>query len=573
MRRYIKIILVVVLSIQFTACQEDFLEFVPQDQATVDGWYRNATEIRQGTAALYGRPWFQFNDVLSWCVGDLMAGDMFHNWDQEGQFFYASFNENNVHIQNGWQSLYDVVSFANLIIDDMPVIASGNGVSEEDINAGLGEARFFRGIAYYYLVEYWGNVPIIERPADKVASNDLFLPKNTISSVYEFIRRDFVFAAENLPSSDADGRVTEWAAKGMLAKLHVTMAQRSVGGGSIGSTEDFTIAADYAADVINNSGRSLYPNYENMFRVENEQNEEILFALQFINAGWGFGNSRQARFARNSLVTRDPQAWGAAKSISEDFMNTLVANAEGAVDARRRAIYMQSGDFYDYLNVPEGGYTYNIVTRDGDGVQTESQSPTLTSLKKHVVGNVDDHGFVVSNQDSPLDLYMLRLADVYLIYAEALMGSASSLSSGPGYDAYLAVRSRAGLAAPTDGEMSFRDLFNERRIELGLEAQSWLDIKRQYYRDAQGTLDLLNAQGRSSQYFRIDPNDTNENNPAGYELIAAGRFGVMNPLVTNTEPEITITADKMWLPIPGPEQVTNPLLRPEAEAVDYVFNN
>ncbi|TRX50027.1 RagB/SusD family nutrient uptake outer membrane protein [Fulvivirga sp. M361] len=571
MRQYIRIILTVFLAIQLTSCGEEFLDFVPEDQPTVDGWYNDADEIRQATAALYGRPWFEFNDVLSWCVGDLMAGDMFHNWDEEGQFFYASFNENNTHIANGWQSLYDVVSFANLIIDDMPGIAGSNGVSDADINAGLGEARFFRAAAYYYLVEYWGEVPIIESPAEKVANQDLFLPKNTLGSVYEFIRRDLVFAAENLPEADAGGRVTEWAAKGMLAKLHVTLGQRAAGGNSVGSLEDFTTAAGYAADVINNSGLVLFPDYESMFLIENEQNPEILFALRFINAGWGFGNAKQARFARNSIITGDPQAWGGGKSMSVDFINTLQANAESAEDARRRAIYMQNGDFYDYINVVNGGYTYQIIGRDENGTEIENQAPTLTNLKKHVVGNVEDHGFIVSNQDSPFDVYMLRLADVYLIYAEALMGQDGSLSSGPGYDAYLAVRSRAGLATPSDNEMSFRDLFNERRIEFGLEAMAWLDIKRQYYRDPQGTLDLLNAQSRSDQYFRIDVNDNMENDPDGYELVRAGESGTANPANQNTEPQVTFTANRMSLPIPGNEVVMNPLLRPQAEPVEYEF--
>ncbi|MEP0367410.1 MAG: RagB/SusD family nutrient uptake outer membrane protein [Cyclobacteriaceae bacterium] len=572
MKNYLKIILAVLLTIQLTSCEDEFLEFVPQDQATVDAWYRSSDEIRQGTAALYGRPWFQFNDVLSWCVGDLLAGDIYHNWDLEGQFFYGSFNENNTHIGNGWQSLYDVISFANLILDDMPVIARGNGVSEADIAAGMAEARFFRGLAYYYLVEYWGAVPIIERPAQKVAAGELFLPRNTIGSVYEFIRRDFQFAAENLPSSDVDGRVTEWSAKGMLAKLHVTLGQRAVGGGSIGTLDDFTIAADYAADVINNSGLNLYPDYENMFKISNEQNEEILVSLQLINSGWGFGSSRQARFARNSIITGDAQAWGAFISVTVNFINNLVSNAESGEDARRRAIYMESGDFYSYLNTSEGGYQYEIVRRDGDGVQIEDAAPVLTNLKKHVVGNVDDHGYVISNQDSPLDHYILRLSDVYLIYAEALMGSGGALSSGPGYDAYLAVRSRAGLAGPSDGEMSFRDLFNERRVEFGLEAMSWLDIKRQYYRDPAGTLALLNAQNRTDRYFRIDENDALEADPNGYELIAAGQSGVQNPSTLNSEPVVTISADKMWLPIPGNEVVANPLLQSDVEPVEYVFD-
>jgi starch-binding outer membrane protein, SusD/RagB family len=570
MKRYIKYFLTLILAFSLNACSDEFLDFVPIDQATVGSWYRNADEIRQATASMYGRPWFSFNDVFGWAAGDLLAGDMHHNWDQEGQFFYLSYNENNTHIAAGWQGLYDVISFANLIIDDMPAIASGYGVSEEDINAGLAEARFFRGFAYYMLVEYWETVPILEKPAEKIAAGQIQLPKNTTSSIYEFIKRDLVFAAEHLKPNDSPGRVTSWAAKGMLAKLHVTLGQRAMGGASYASLNDFAIAANYAADVINNSGRSLFNNYEDMFKIENERNPEILFAIQWINGGWGLGNSRQARFARHTRITGDSQAWGGGKCMTQSYITNLFTNAENKTDMRRRAIYMQNGDHFNYIATKESGYTYEIVSRDEDGLVLEGQTPLLNSLKKYVVGSVDDHGYVISNQDSPLDIYLLRLSDVYLLYAEALLADGSALTGGPGYEAYLTVRARAGLNPPADGNMTYADLFNERRVEFGLEGLSWLDVKRRYYRNANEALNYLNSQNRTARYFRIDPTDNRENDPAGYELVSAGGVG-SNPDNINSDPAVTFNASRMIMPIPGREIVTNPMLRADVEPVEYVF--
>lgn len=572
MKKLIKYFLTITFALSLSACSEDFLNYVPEDQATVKSWYRNAEEIRAATASMYGRPWWGYTDVFSWVAGDLMAGDMHHNWDEEGQFFYTSYNENNTHIDAGWQGLYDVISFANLIIDDMPAVARENGVSEEVINAGLAEARFFRGAAFFLLAEYWENVPIIENPADKVTAGELLLPKNTVSSVYEFVRRDFAFAAENLPPSDVPGRVTSWAAKGMLAKLHVTLGQRRIGNSDFPSTtaNDFAAAAGYAADVINNSGLALFDNYENMFKIENEHNPEILFALQMINGGWSYGSSRQARFARHTRITGDANAWGGGKCMTVNFVNTLIQNAGTKTDLRRKAIYMQLDDHYDYFAKKEGGYTYEIVSRDDKGTQIEGATPTLNSLKKGVVGGADDHGYVISNQDSPLDHYMLRLADVYLLYAEALLADGQQLTSGPGYDAYIKVRERAGLDAPSDGNMTFVDLFNERRIEFGLESQSWLDVKRRYYRNPTEALAYLNGQKRTDRYYRILEAETQENDPAGYELVSAGQVG-SRPDNKNEDPVVTFNADKMTLPIPGSEVVSNPLLNESAEPVEYEF--
>ncbi|HRG07102.1 MAG TPA: RagB/SusD family nutrient uptake outer membrane protein [Cyclobacteriaceae bacterium] len=569
MKRYIQHFLAAVTLVVLAGCSQDFLEYVPEDQATVASWYRDASEIRRATASLYGRVWWSVNDQFSWLAGDVMAGDMHHNWDAEGQFFYMSFNESNQYLNQGWQGMYDIISFANLIIDDMPTIARGYGVSDAVINAGLGEARFMRGIAYFLLVEYWGEAPIIERPAEKVSSGNLLLPKNTTSSLYEFARRDFVFAAENLPSTDAPGRVTAWAAKGMLAKLHLCLAQRSVGGSAIGSPNDFTLAANYAADVINNSGLSLFSDYEAMFTVENEHNPEILFAPQLINGGWGFGSSRQARFARSTLVTGDATAWGSGKCVTLNLQNAVTLNAAGGTDKRRKAIYMQNGDAYNYIATEEGGYTYQIVNRDGDGVTIEGVTPTLTSLKKHVIGNdIDNGGFAITNQDSPFDIYYLRLADVYLLYTEALMGSSNQLAAGPGLDALNAVRQRAGLAARTT--VTYEQLFNERRIELALEAQSWLDIKRRFYRNSQDAIDYLNAQRRTDRYYRIDNSDALENEISGYEVVPAG--GISTSGEVNSDPVVIFTESRMRLPIPANQVVINPLLRASEEPVEYEFN-
>jgi len=76
-----------------------------------------------------------------------------------------------------------VIAGANSVINDMPPIASGYGVSEDVINAGVAEGRFLRATAYLLLAEFWGDVPIIENGAAVVNSGNLQVPKNTRASV------------------------------------------------------------------------------------------------------------------------------------------------------------------------------------------------------------------------------------------------------------------------------------------------------------------------------------------------------------------------------------------------------
>ena len=241
-----KIFTCLLAALFFTSCSKEFLEIEPQDRLTADNFYRNETEIKAATASLYGFPWFDFNDKLFWLVGDEMAGNLYYTYDQEGQFFYFSFTEGNSYLSSGWKSLYRVVSYSNSIINDMPRAASGQA-PQAVIDRALGEARFMRGMAYFLLAELWGDVPIVENSTELVANNNLLLPKNKRANVYEFVRRDLAFAAANLPGSDVPGRVTQWTAKGMLAKLHLTMAQQL---NDSKSAENFALAKQYAADVI-----------------------------------------------------------------------------------------------------------------------------------------------------------------------------------------------------------------------------------------------------------------------------------------------------------------------------------
>lgn len=548
MKKYIASLSMIFL---LSACTKDFLEIEPQDRLTIDNFYRNETEIRAATASLYGFPWFDFNDKFFWLAGDCMSGNMYYTYDQEGQFFFFSFTEGNAYLSSGWKGLFRVVSYANSIINDMPRAAGGN-VSQDVIDRALGEARFTRGLCYYMLAEYWGEVPIVENSTELVSSNNLFLPKNTKSSVYEFARRDLAFAAENLPAGDAAGRVTQWAAKGMLAKLHLSMAQNLA---DANSADNFSKAKQYAEDVIVNSGLALLPNYADLFKIENNNNAESLYALQWMEGGYAFGNSRQANWARSSQLTGNSECWGGGKSATYDMVNAVEAG-----DKRRPAIFMASGDHYPEIRKADGGYTYKIVNRDpaDPNITLEGSAPVLNNIKKYIVGSAaDNDGKVSTGQATALNQYVLRLADVYLVYAEAALGAAASTSDARALQYFNAVRTRAGLPAKT--EITFADILQERRVEFCMESLFWFDLKRYYYRDPAAALAYLNAQQREYTYYR-DPSSgaADENTVAGY---------ILQP----PPGPIAVNAADMVLPIPAAEVNVNPLLGPGQPAEEYKF--
>jgi len=531
------------------SCGKDFLDIAPQDRLTADNYYRNEAEIKAATASLYGYPWFGFNDKCFWLVGDLMSGNMYYTWDQEGQFYYFSHTAGNAHLSAGWKSLFRVVSYANSIINDMPIAAAGN-VEQLVIDRAIGEARFMRGAAYYILAEYFGEVPIVENSTELVTSNNTLLRKNTQGSLYEFIRRDLQFAAENLPETDAPGRVTKYSAEGLLAKLYVTMAQNL---SDAKSAENFEKAKQLAEDVILNSGASLMTNYADLFKIENNNNSESLFAFQFLQGNYGIGNSRQANWARSSQITGNSECWGGGKCASYDFVQDIENG-----DLRRKAIMMTKDDLYPELRKSSGGYLYKIVSRDPDDPNRvlEGAAPVLNNIKKYVVGSADDtNGKVSTGQATAINQYFLRLADVYLIYAEAALGAASSTSDGTAIGYFNALRSRANLSAKSS--ITFLDILKERRVEFGFESLFWFDVRRYYYRDPQAALAYLNDQDRGHTYVRLTgDNVPDENTFEGYEL-------------TPPDAPVVVYETQMVLPIPSAETVANPLLL-EA-AVEYEF--
>lgn len=228
-------------------------------------------------------------------------------------------------------------------------------------------------------------------------------------------------------------------------------------------------------------------------------------------------------------------------------------------DKRKSAIYMDVNDVYPEINKANGGYKYFIVNRDATGKELESASPTLTALKKYVVGSAEDNaGKVSTNQATAINQYLLRLADVYLIYVEAAIGAGSSTSDARALQYFNAIRSRAGLLDAS--VISSADLLKERRMEFALESLYWFDIKRAFYRDPVAVTQMLSNQKRDYVFYRDQSSGAaDEKTKEGY---------IMN---INGTGKITFRPENINLPIPESEVVNNDLLAPGAPAVEYKF--
>jgi hypothetical protein len=146
---------------------------------------------------------------------------------------------------------------------------------------------------------------------------------------------------------------------------------------------------------------------------------------------------------------------------------------------------------------------------------------------------------------------MLRLAEVYLIYAEALLGNNAVTSDGQALKYYNAIRTRAGLATKT--QITWDDIFNERRLELAMEGQEWYDIVRLHYFDPAKAIALLNAQDKGT--YRVVPN--------------AATNATSWTVTSDTPAFYPVSESNFMLPLPASELTAAPNLR--KPPVPYTF--
>lgn len=172
--------------------------------------------------------------------------------------------------------------------------------------------------------------------------------------------------------------------------------------------------------------------------------------------------------------------------------------------------------------------------------------------------------------NSPLNTYILRLADVYLTYAEACLGNNESLSSGPGLEYFNKVRYRGfnGKGSWRKSSITFDDIIKERRIEHCAEFSNWYDMVSWYCWQPQKMLSYFNNQKRG---YRADVTIKDKQGYLHFgNRDSEGNFQEGPDHWTAPTVEINITDNDIFLPYPESDVIQNPLLK--EEPVPYTFN-
>lgn len=443
-------------------------------------------------------------------------------------------------------------------------------------------------MAYFYLVRTFGDVPIIHSNSETLGKGDYNqLSKVEKADVYEYIIMTLEKAMELLPKEKSTtGHIDYYCAEGLLAKVYLTKAGVS---GSL-NQDDLKKAAEYAKDVIENSGRGLMEHYEDIFRGSNQFCDEIMIAWRWtVGSQWTSQNTLQSDLAPEGF-DENGDCWGGWGGPSVDLMEAFGVSPKDDPssrvdpDHRRKATIMMPGDVYSYFwrdhDLPANaqkdglkkGFSYLDFwyNKDYNSAATgQCQGPCGGNNVKHLFGDNADHkaelGITPTRMSNALPTPLLRLSDIYLIYAEAqvLMGNPTDELA---LHCFNEVRGRAyewqGFVRKTS--LTFDDIWKERRLEFAGEGDRWYDYVRRAYYDVDSCIKELKAQHRNAMW----------NCDTAYKAYYSnGTWDSSEIQYDENTPAPNVTASSFTLPFPTEDVALNPNLGNNASPIHVDVRN
>jgi hypothetical protein len=440
-------------SLVFSAgCKRDFLNVPPQAQQPAVEFWKTASDASKAINATYAnlREWknIAFAPIAVESMGsdDAEKGSSPSDASFMNDFDNFTATSTEGQLLDFWSGEYQTINFANQDLDNIPNISMDATLKARY----LGEAKFIRAYAYFRLVRAFGDVPLrLHVPAN---ASEFNIPRTPKAQVWAAIEQDLNDAASVLPTTypAADvGRVTKGAALTLHAK--VAMYQKK-----------WADVLSLTNQVIALNVYSLFPNYEQLFRVQNENSVESIFEIQatLLPGNPGASNSQysQVQGVRGSTGG----GWGFNVPTP-----SLVAEYE-ANDQRKDATIIFRGE----------------TTPEGDAIPPTGDNP-MYNQKSYVPFSQYVSGF---NEGADQNIRVLRYAEVLLMNAEAANEIGGAANTTLALNSLNAVRARARGANPltvlppvttTDQTQLRNAIWHERRVELAMEFDRYFDVIRQ----------------------------------------------------------------------------------------------
>ncbi|MGV3603276.1 MAG: RagB/SusD family nutrient uptake outer membrane protein [Dyadobacter fermentans] len=415
-------------------------------------------------------------------------------------FYDGQLNPTVDYLATTWDELYKGINTCNAIIERAPNVT---GIADNVKKLRVAEAKFLRGHYYYILHQQYGGVDL--------RLTETLLPtketkRATDAEMYAAIIKDLSEAVTDLEAkaqSSDYGRATKPHAQAILAKVYLAKAYSSEK-----AADDFTKAADLLKEVSTKYGYKLLDDFAAVFDENNQNHSEVVFAVQYTTDALtnGTGNSLHLYFGMQYDVQpgmkRDTY-WGRpfkrlrpteyllntvfADRVNDSrykktFRDTWLSNNPGTYNAAsfddsKTKVTFASGDTTIYIP----GYEMTKEERAKKPYQVLVPSKYSEALFPTLQKFFDSKRPDMTYEPGSRDYYVVRLADVYLLLAEALLQSGDKAGAA---EALNMVRYRAGWPGKKDKmaiaakDITMETIIEERARELAGEQTRWLDLKR-----------------------------------------------------------------------------------------------
>lgn len=555
MKTRFQLMIVCLIFALLSACKSDYLDKYPLSGPSDDSFFTNQDELVLAVNGLYRYASYAPLDNMPLNLLTDNGSDI--GWDRNNSPL-QSIGKGNHDSNNGlalsvWTEGYKVVAKCNFILDNIYKVK--DKTSPAIFNRSRAEARFVRAYTYHYLIDNFGDVPLVTK---MLKLEEMQVPKNPKAEVVDFILTELTEAAPDLPITytGADvGRATRGAALAIKARTALY-------------NQRWQVAAEAAQAVMDLKVYSLHNNFGTLFSYAGQNSPEIIWAFQYLKA-----SRTKTHSTANNLVSRN--GLGFTNKVPSQSLVDVYLCSDGlnidesplfdpATPYKNRdprltfTIAVPGSIYFNYQfethrdSLKCWNYNTTPATRvDNQDALNAFATFTGYCWKKYV--DLEDR---LDRTNSELNVIQIRYAEILLIYAEA-KNELKQLDQSA-YDAINKVRTRPSVDMPpiTFGktEPEFRSLVRKERLyELAMEGFRLSDLRR--WRIAEKAM-TGNFYGRVQRGLVAGAPDIDENGLTDYTMVPnRADLRIIEVRTFNKE------RDYVW-PIPNIETVTNPKLKP-----------
>ncbi|RYZ50803.1 MAG: RagB/SusD family nutrient uptake outer membrane protein [Sphingobacteriales bacterium] len=377
---------------------------------------------------------------------DFTADGMKNRWGDDGldQLTTASdWTQNN----KFFRYLYDRVYY--IAPQTTNVILALNNVDVPNEDQIVSELRFLRALSYYYMIDCFGKGVLV---TDENFGTTEPLVESTRTEMFNYVESELLAIEESLPATNGYGRANKSVVRFLLARLYLNAEVYT------GSAR-WADAQTYAAKVIDEGNYSLAPNFVSVFSADNNTSQEIIFPLVADAVlSQSFGNT--------TYIVNG--------SLSTETMSTIEFGATQGWTGHRatKAWYGLFGP--DLAASPDD--RADLFWTTGHNYEMADYKAWADGYPSVKFRNLNFSSGSIATDFSSTDFPMFRLADAYLMYAEAAVRSGSNTTLALDYVNAVRQRSNATVIAQADLNLDF--ILAERGRELNLEGVRRTDLIR-----------------------------------------------------------------------------------------------